>query len=436
MSAFRQLLALSAKGNQYYYPEFKPIGGMDENTLLMLHGDAYEDVSQYACPVTNSNTTIVTDVVKFKSAFKNTVAQSSNYYIYSKLPKKLDTVFTVDFWFYPTSYSPTYGSFFAVGTYYTNGIFFQLIDHMNIIDMYICGQQGTTSLKDKVPLNAWTHWALVGDGTKTVLYVNGRNVIQWGAKNIQQDDVYIFKTLGLGRSVPGYFEEIRISDVARWTEDFTPPDKPYSGSAGILPVGYTPLQYIESTGSQYIDTELIPNQDTEFEVKFSTTNALSAGGSFGTILGSRESYQSQGYQLTTYTMYTTGGHFMYGSNSNADLVRYEANINNTGVAQTISLRNHKLTTGNGDIVDLPTDVTINSSQALLLFGLRDRTFVGEFSSTKMYFCKLWNGENMVRSFVPALRDEDGAVGMYCMITNKFYSNSGTGDFVAGPEAEA
>jgi hypothetical protein len=42
---------------------------------------------------------------------------------------------------------------------------------------------------------------------------------------------------------------------------------------GLLPDGYTPLAYIESTGTQYINTEIIPaNKIISTEAKFQLTN--------------------------------------------------------------------------------------------------------------------------------------------------------------------
>jgi hypothetical protein len=52
-------------------------------------------------------------------------------------------------------------------------------------------------------------------------------------------------------------------------EDGTPHWYPIAGANGVahaLPAGYTELQYIESTGTQYIDTGYIPNSNTRWEL--------------------------------------------------------------------------------------------------------------------------------------------------------------------------
>lgn len=52
-----------------------------------------------------------------------------------------------------------------------------------------------------------------------------------------------------------------------------------------LPTGYTPLEWIESTGTQYVDTEFAPNQDTRAVMDFELTSSYS---SIRSIFGVRD----------------------------------------------------------------------------------------------------------------------------------------------------
>ena len=36
----------------------------------------------------------------------------------------------------------------------------------------------------------------------------------------------------------------------------------------MIPPGYVPLEYIRSTGTQYIDTAITPSDDMEFEIDY------------------------------------------------------------------------------------------------------------------------------------------------------------------------
>jgi hypothetical protein len=50
---------------------------------------------------------------------------------------------------------------------------------------------------------------------------------------------------------------------------------------------------------------------------------------------------------------------------------------------------------------------------------------------KVFYCKIYENNILVRNFIPAKRDSDNAIGMYDLVNNVFYTNSGTGTFVTG-----
>ena len=56
---------------------------------------------------------------------------------------------------------------------------------------------------------------------------------------------------------------------------------------------------------------------------------------------------------------------------------------------------------------------------------------------KMYYFKLYDSSGiLVRDYIPVRRDSDGVLGMYDLVNGVFYSNAGTGTFIAGPEVAA
>lgn len=54
------------------------------------------------------------------------------------------------------------------------------------------------------------------------------------------------------------------------------------------------------------------------------------------------------------------------------------------------------------------------------------------SSGRIYGLILIKNDMLVRNMIPARRDSDGELGMYDMVNNIFYTNSGTGEFIDGP----
>ena len=61
---------------------------------------------------------------------------------------------------------------------------------------------------------------------------------------------------------------------------------------------------------------------------------------------------------------------------------------------------------------------------------------GKLTCGRLFYATIYNhyGE-LVRDFVPCIRNSDGAVGMFDQVEQIFYENKGTGEFIAGPSLE-
>ena len=64
--------------------------------------------------------------------------------------------------------------------------------------------------------------------------------------------------------------------------------EPLSG----LPNGFTEVEYLESTGTQYIDTGYIPTPTTTYKTVFQLTNITTTAGAWFCVFGSVESNNS------------------------------------------------------------------------------------------------------------------------------------------------
>ena len=53
---------------------------------------------------------------------------------------------------------------------------------------------------------------------------------------------------------------------------------------------------------------------------------------------------------------------------------------------------------------------------------------------KLYSCQIYDNGTLVRDFIAA-KLSDGTVGLYDTVNSQFYSNAGTGTFIAGPEVK-
>ena len=73
-------------------------------------------------------------------------------------------------------------------------------------------------------------------------------------------------------------------------------------NAATLPAGYTELEYLQSTGTQYIDTGIVTQNGIGFDVTFLTNSSTVPNTlSYGAILGGRVYSGDNDFQITTYT---------------------------------------------------------------------------------------------------------------------------------------
>lgn len=200
----------------------------DENTLLLLHGDSFTDSSVYSRAITNNGTAITqlsgslnSSVFYFNGSSKINLP-IGDYFNFGYGD------FTIEWREYLTQYNNQKDPFVfekdpSHFLWYYNG--------SQIALYYTSDFSGTEISTQK--LNAWIHRAFVRKSNVLYAYENG--VLQW-TKSITLPTPYTqgYQMCVGGRSETpqdflGYMEEFRVSNIARWTSDFTPPTEPYKG---------------------------------------------------------------------------------------------------------------------------------------------------------------------------------------------------------------
>ena len=198
-----------------------------------------------------------------------------------------------------------------------------------------------------------------------------------------------------------------------------------------LPTGYTQLEYIESTGKQYIDTNIKSSSNLKISV--------------------------DAFRSST----TTGEHYLFGGRTNASSPNrftfttladgtygYQfGNVTSPAITTSIKIINQKY-----NILLDKTGIYINNiyqqntyigtfganvdGSNIVLFGLlNDKSFDSRSWIGKIYSAKIYDNNVLVRNFVPA-KDSSNVVGMYDLVEDKFYTNKGTDTFVAGAEQKS
>lgn len=204
----------------------------------------------------------------------------------------------------------------------------------------------------------------------------------------------------MGYSVPGY-QRVKIERAV------TPSSR--------LPEGYTELEYIRSSGTQWIDTGFKPNQNTRVVMKLSATETGSH-----TVFGADIDWVDNGFALGVgFTHYGKETGTISGLNNGSP---HEVDFNKN----IISMDGSTVLTMGASTFSVPHN--------LALFANNRAGGIQEKTTMALYYCRIYDGNTIIRDYIPC-KNAGGAVGLYDLIGQKFYGNAGTGSFTAGPVVE-
>ena len=194
----------------------------------------------------------------------------------------------------------------------------------------------------------------------------------------------------------------------------------------ILPDEYQQIEYIESTGTQYIDTGYSPNANTVLETELQyTIDLLSAP--------NREYLNGLSGFVSP-----NNSRFAYGYSRAVTSDYFYIGISNVNISTFVAAdaNKHKFiirANGSWQIDDRigSQDVTEFSSQGTLYVFARNVNGINSPSHLRVYSYKLYEADKLVKNFIPCYRKSDNVIGMYDLVDSMFYMNEGTGSFLKG-----
>lgn len=188
----------------------------------------------------------------------------------------------------------------------------------------------------------------------------------------------------------------------------------------MLDTKYKRLEYIESTGTQWIDLGLTANQDTTIKCRASNVNSGTQG--FIGLVDTSNLIYGIGQQSENNYLY---GQYHKWTSSGGRILSNIAG--NDGVIRNFELRKNEFYIDNALIGSI-TYFTFTTTNTLKLFTLNPSSSI---SSIKMYNAQVLDGNmNLLRNMIPVLRKSDNEIGMLDLVEGKFYPNAGTGKFTA------
>lgn len=187
-----------------------------------------------------------------------------------------------------------------------------------------------------------------------------------------------------------------------------------------LPTGYTELEYIQSNGTQYIDTEFYPDSNTRVVADFQFTSV----GSNASIFGARISSRDGAYQV-----------MVTGRKYRSDYGEYITQVWDSVDASERNIvdKDAGTTTIHG-ISKSYENVQFEVGFPMYIFSCNQKGTPQFIAPAILYSLDIYDSGEQVRNYVPC-RSLSGAIGLYDTVDNKFYGNAGTGEFTPGPAVQ-
>lgn len=195
----------------------------------------------------------------------------------------------------------------------------------------------------------------------------------------------------------------------------------------ILPPEYQEVEYIQSSGTQYIDTGFFCNQDTGI---IADIQQVSYDGNWRVWIGSLQTTsdgnwvhlgQASRDKGLRFSWGAGAGTYVYTSISSSDFNRH-----------TYQIDKGELTIDNTTTYTLTNSYEFTTSPStIVLFADKKGSTITEYSSIKIFYCKLYDNNVLIRNLIPCYRKSNNEIGMYDTVNGVFYTNQGTGTFLKG-----
>lgn len=177
-----------------------------------------------------------------------------------------------------------------------------------------------------------------------------------------------------------------------------------------LPNGYTPTEFVQTNGSQYLDTGIVPNTNTRVVMDAELTDV--------------PSFRDAAFFGVETTSNINAFSFFWSSpNSLFTAEIFSANLNRQRFSLSGKTRlsidmSKDYIEVNGDRRSVVSG-SLSTSQTLTLFCLNGLLNIkANYATCKFYGCKIYDGTTLVRDYVPA-KNSAGTSGIYDKVNNTF-----------------
>lgn len=222
-----------------------------------------------------------------------------------------------------------------------------------------------------------------------------------------------------------YLFERNAFVLSAWKGKDRTQGQPALPSRPMFPAGFTELEYIESSGTQYIDTGVKPTGATRAVADIETHQPTAAT---TCIFGERNTSTPTASEAYTLWVMQTG------KTVRSDFFGDNGTITKTlHGSRFVADKNANVCTVGGSTISNTSNPSGKASLGLFVLACNDVGAAKYFTAAKLFSMQVYEAGSKVLDLVPARRDADGEVGMLDMLSGRFLGNAGTGSFVAGPD---
>lgn len=182
---------------------------------------------------------------------------------------------------------------------------------------------------------------------------------------------------------------------------------------GELPIGYKRLEYVESDGTNHIDTGVIGKSGLSCEGRMSFVVVPNDS----TFIGSRRDNSDTRLYLLHYFQKPTYGYGKYyqcGTAAKANTIYDFATILKVGEQRF---------TWNGGVIGTNnlTD-ELNTGYTMYIFALNQVNVQKWPTKGRLYYLKIWENDVLVRDYIPCMNKE-GVCGLWDKVNSTFNSSA-------------
>lgn len=194
-----------------------------------------------------------------------------------------------------------------------------------------------------------------------------------------------------------------------------------------LPSSYTAVDYLQSTGTQWIEMGVAPNQNTKVVLKIKINKFNGVNGF--SLIGSRKDTNPND-QFTTYLDEYGGSRFLFRMDGQTQAISWTGLTTDKIYIVTLSGTEMKAELEDGTTVFSKTFSVHDFASTVTMALFRAKGVNGTYFPGRIYSCKHYSGDELIQDFVPCL-DTEGVPCMFDFVSRNSFYNVGTGSFTWG-----